>query len=102
MWRHIAKWTPGRYVPPADPPAQPVAALPVATPFLVPTPSVSAPAVPAPVEQAMLPARPAPAPRQVMLRTGMTIPIRVDESLSSERSVVAITAENSSVSSDTD
>jgi hypothetical protein len=68
------QWTPGPYQAPLTP-AAPV----------TPTPAPVAPPAlaPAPV--------PVPTPRQVTLRTGMTIPVRLDESVSTDRSVAGDT-----------
>jgi hypothetical protein len=74
------QWSPGRYEGPA---AAPRAAAPAAS-----TPSAQV-ATSVPAEQRAVPDPPPsvvkdkpPAPRQVTLQTGMTIPVRLDESLS--------------------
>ena len=64
------QWTPAPYEPPSAPaPSKPEAPATVPTPALVPEPHVAA----------------SPASRQVVLRTGMTVVVRLDESLSSDR-----------------
>jgi hypothetical protein len=64
------QWTPGPYEASATAARPPAAVAP-----------------PQPVAQVLTPPAPVPAPRQVTLETGMTIPIRLNESLTSERTV---------------
>jgi hypothetical protein len=70
---------PGAAVPP-DPQLQPV-----------PQAVVPEPPPPAPVSAPEPSPLPPPAPRQVTLRTGTAIPVRIDESLSSDRNVAGDT-----------
>jgi hypothetical protein len=72
------QWTPGPYEGPVGPVS------PKPQPAIVELP------IEQPVEQKVAPEPlpPVPAPRRVTLQTGMTIPIRLDESLSSDKSVV--------------
>jgi hypothetical protein len=72
------QWTPGPYQPPSG----------------TAVPASSAAPLPPPVEPAvaLAPALPSPAPaRHVTLQSGMAIPIRLDESLSSDRTITGET-----------
>jgi hypothetical protein len=75
---------------PQPPPYEPPTPAPVGVPDPQPVQQAAAPE-PLPSQPEPAPLPPPPAPRQVTLRTGTTIPVRLDESLSSDRNVAGDT-----------
>ena len=86
------QWTPRPYETPAVA-AKPALQAPSPAPAAPPTPVEP----PAPVEQVVAPPPPVAAPRRVILQAGMAIPIRLDESLTSDRTVTGATFQASLV-----